>query len=196
MARAEKVELPASRIGIRYAVLLSYERIWSAFGDSNSGLPHYKSGVLPTELKTQICGAQSETRTRKHWWAPVPETGVSTVPPSVHMAPDGGVDPHGLSATHGFQDRCQRRLTSSGIFVVRKARFELACLSAPGLEPNMSAASATCAWYLRRGLNPQALRQPGLNRMCIPVPPRRHIGPAQLVPWEADDQLRMTCDSW
>ena len=127
MARAEKVELPASRIGIRYAVLLSYERIWSAFGDSNSGLPHYKSGVLPTELKTQTCGAQSETRTRKPWWAPAPETGVSTVPPSVHMAPDGGVDPHGLSATHGFQDRCQRRLTSSGIFVVRKARFELAC---------------------------------------------------------------------
>ena len=34
------------------------------------------------------------------------------------MAPDGGVEPHGLAATHGFQDRCQSRLTSSGILEV------------------------------------------------------------------------------
>ena len=37
-----------------------------------------------------------------------------TVSISLHMAPDGGVEPHGIIAAHGVQDRCQRRLTSSG----------------------------------------------------------------------------------
>ena len=37
--------------------------IWYAFGDLNSGPPHYKYGVLPTELKAQI-GALCGVRTR------------------------------------------------------------------------------------------------------------------------------------
>lgn len=41
------------------------------------------------------------------------------------MAQDGGVDPHSISAAHGFLDRCQRRLTSSCILEV-PARFERA----------------------------------------------------------------------
>ena len=31
------------------------------------------------------------------------------------MALDGGADPHSFAATHGFQDRCQSRLTSSSV---------------------------------------------------------------------------------
>ena len=86
--RSEGFEPTAARVVVWYSLLLSLERIWSVLGGSNSGLPLYKSGVLPAELKTQVCGAQSETRTRRPWRAPVPETGVSTVPPSVRI---GGV---------------------------------------------------------------------------------------------------------
>ena len=41
------------------------------------------------------------------------------------MAQDGGVDPHSITAAHGFLDRCQRRPTSSCILEV-PARFERA----------------------------------------------------------------------
>ena len=33
-----------------------------------------------------------------------------------YMALEGGADPHGIAAAHGFQNRCQSRLTSSSIF--------------------------------------------------------------------------------
>lgn len=76
------------------------------------------------------------------------------------MAQDGGVDPHSITAAHGFLDRCQRRLTSSCIVEV-PARFERAisdlqsaaltnlamepCGTAPRFRSSSSRVKAECA---------------------------------------------------
>ena len=61
------------------------------------------------------------------------------------MAQDGGVDPHSISAAHGFLDRCQRRPTSSCILEV-PARVERAstdlqsvALTSLAMEPSGTA---------------------------------------------------------
>ena len=50
------------------------------------------------------------------------------------MAQDGGVDPHNISVALGFQNRCQRRLTSSCI-VVTPAGFEPGISGLRGRRP-------------------------------------------------------------
>ena len=61
---------------------------WYTARDSN---PHARYGhqflrlaCLPIPPAVHI-GTQSETRTRMPVWAPAPQTGVSTIPPSAHM---------------------------------------------------------------------------------------------------------------
>ena len=118
------------------------------------------------------------------------------------LARNRGVDPHSISAAHSFRNWCRsrpalfRRLfgtaprfrsSSSWVkakrapitpvrYVVREVRFELTCLWASGFEPDTYTSSVTRAWCLPRDLNPQSLRPPILNRMCMPIPPRRHTG--------------------
>ena len=59
-------------------------------------------------------------------------------------------------------------------YLVREVRFELTRLSASGFESDTYTSSVTRAYGLPRDLNPQSFRPPILNRMCMPIPPRRH----------------------
>ena len=129
---------------------------------SPDGHQFLKLACLPFHHLCIIWRSESDSNTHASFNAASLAGRCLTIRLSLHMAPDGGVDPHGLAATHGFQDRCQRRLTSSGkyFWCTRRDSNSHTFLVA-GLEPAASPHSATCACGTCEGsrtLNPCGIR--------------------------------------
>ena len=85
--------------------------MWWDLQGLNPGRADLQSAALPTELRSH--GVRERIRT-----ADLQGHNLTLYQLSYtrHMAPDGGVDPHSLSAAHGVQGRCRSRPTSSGIW--------------------------------------------------------------------------------
>ncbi len=75
------------------------------------------------------------------------------------MAQDGGVDPHSVSAAHGFLDRCRSRPASSCLLEV-PARFERAIAD---LQSAAFPLGYGTVWRRAEDLN---LFRPGQSRSC------------------------------
>ena len=89
----------------------AFSLMWWDLQGLNPGRADLQSAALPTELRSH--GVRERIRT-----ADLQGHNLTLYQLSYtrHMAPDGGVDPHSLSAAHGFQNRCGHRRASSGIW--------------------------------------------------------------------------------